>query len=344
MLKCSSSDAMPLLHRLFALSAEDGEEFDRSFLREHVGLVKSVNHAQRTATVLWHKHEDQQQRFSGMSLDDRACLSDLEHLAVNASIRAGPGEQPEEEVVSVYTIRVRHFLQYAGISIIHLDGPHTLLIPDPQRSTPKNLSNNSCPGIVPVQMLFSLHAHLPAHLQVPSIHVGHPDLWWALTWWQPLAPANLATTSADSGDAAGACGFEAVLGAGQPGGAAGSAKLSLKWYWSMMAQHAGTWELDLGVHGAQPSFEYEETAVGSVVAKLDFKAAADEGRLPSSVGSLLRLDGFSALVHWLDGTESMVRLDEVCSFSGQILTHRGSRGGDVQPDELLAQLDTSAGT
>lgn len=71
----------------------------------------------------------------------------------------------------------------------------------------------------------------------------------------------------------------------------------------------------MGLHDAQPSYEYEDIAVGNVVARLDFKAAAAEGRLPSAVGSLLRLDGFSALVHWLDGTESMVRLDEVCSFS-----------------------------
>lgn len=55
--------------------------------------------------------------------------------------------------------------------------------------------------------------------------------------------------------------------------------------------------------------------MGNVVARLDFKAAAEEGRLPSAVGSLLRLDGFSALVHWLDGSERTVRLEEVCSFS-----------------------------
>ncbi|BDA49468.1 probable ubiquitin-conjugating enzyme E2 23 [Coccomyxa sp. Obi] len=143
----------------------DPEEFDRNFRGIQVGLVKSVNHAQRTATVLWHKHQFQPRRMPGMSCDNPACLSNVDYLAQLASLPVAPQEAPEEEVVSVYTIT--------------------------------------------------------------------------------------------------------------------------------------------------PSYEYEDIAVGNVVARLDFKAAATEGRLPSAVGSLLRLEGFSALVHWLDGTESMVRLDEV---------------------------------
>lgn len=93
---------------IVALSAGDPEEFDRNFRGIQVGLVKSVDHAQRTATVLWHKHQFQPRKMPGMSCDNPACLSNVDHLAQLASLPVALQEQPEEEVVSVYTITVRH--------------------------------------------------------------------------------------------------------------------------------------------------------------------------------------------------------------------------------------------
>ncbi len=61
----------------------------------------------------------------------------------------------------------------------------------------------------------------------------------------------------------------------------------------------------------QPQYEFDDMGVGNVVARMDFRAAAVEGRLPGSVGSILRLDGFSMLVAWLDGSQSTVPVEEV---------------------------------
>lgn len=64
---------------------------------------------------------------------------------------------------------------------------------------------------------------------------------------------------------------------------------------------------------AQPHFQFEDLGVGNVIARLDFRAAAAEGRLRGSVGSILNFEGFSVQVHWLDGTQSTVALEEVRS-------------------------------
>ncbi len=93
---------------MFALSAGNPEEFDRTFRGIQVGLVKSVNHAQRTATVLWHKHQFQPRKMHGMSCRNPACPLEVDHPAQLASLPAAPQEPPEEEVVSVYTITVGH--------------------------------------------------------------------------------------------------------------------------------------------------------------------------------------------------------------------------------------------
>jgi hypothetical protein len=78
-------------------------------MRLRTGLVKSVDHSQRTANVLWHRGT--QHRVPGPTCTTPECLAQQEKMLAETAeqyreIPPSLDVAPYEEVVSVYTIEV----------------------------------------------------------------------------------------------------------------------------------------------------------------------------------------------------------------------------------------------